>query len=192
LDATAATVRPEPGHSIEAGGTGGYPAPPPKPFPLRIRILKLDRREYRLMDRVKYDVSITNVSAQPVVLPWSPLPINRRDRPPSGYRHASFRFVVMKQNQPDAVVDGFVLYGAPTVAGSLKAVRPGETVVVRLPGIFSKSGYQDARNPILYPDSSLQVKIEFDLYSPEDERFTPTSYVFSDNTVPIAIVAVPR
>ena len=40
----------------------------------------------------------------------------------------------------DAVADIFVLYGAPTVDGSLHVVRPGETVVVRMAGIFTGSG----------------------------------------------------
>jgi hypothetical protein len=115
------------------------------------------------------------------------LPINRRDRPPSGYRHALFEFVVMKRNQPEAAVDRFVLYGAPTVAGSLKELRPGETVVVRLPCTLTRSGYQDARNPILYPDHSLQAKISLHMHSPEDERFTFNNYQVSENTVSLTV-----
>ena len=60
-----------------------------------------------------------------------------------------FEFIVKKDGYDDAVVDWFVLDGAPTVRGSLRDLRPDETVVVRLPAILSGSGYEDARNPVL-------------------------------------------
>jgi hypothetical protein len=49
-----------------------------------------------------------------------------QDRPSSarssGYLHALFEFIVIKRNQPDAVIDSFALYGSPTVTGSLQLV----------------------------------------------------------------------
>ena len=159
LDATSAKVEPEPGHTVEGGkGCGssvpGFPCAPPSASVLRVRLLGTGPRTHHQMERFGYDVSVTNISQQVVAFPWSPLPINRRDRPSAGYRHALFEFIVKKDGFEEAVVDMFVLYGAPTVVGSLKDIRPDETVVVRLPGILSGSGYEDARNPVLYPDGS--------------------------------------
>ena len=139
------------------------------------------------MSRIRYDVSITNVSQDAVVFPWSPLPINRRDRPPTGYRHALFELMLKKNDYDDAVADGFALYGAPTVAGSLRVVHPGETVVVRLPGIFSGSGYQDARNPVLYPDPDVRLKVGVTMFAPGDMRFEASHTEASENTLPIKI-----
>ena len=193
LDATKAVVRTEPGHTIESGGLfGSSPRTPERSYPLRVRLLKFDRRAYRQMDRIAYDVSIANISAVSIALPWSPSPISRRDRPASGYRHAIFEFIIVKSGQPDAVAHMFVLYGAPTVPRSLKELRPGERAIVRLPGTFSGSGFQDARNPILYPEANMRAKVGLSLYSPGDVRFNEFHEEFSENTLPIIIAAAPR
>jgi hypothetical protein len=92
------------------------------------------------MDKIRYDLRIANVSNEAVVIPWSAVVIHRRDRPEMGYRHAYFELLLKKDGYEEAVVDSFVLYGAPTVPGSLRALRPRETVVVRLPGILSGTG----------------------------------------------------
>ena len=200
LDATTAKVEPEAGHTLEFPGTSGcasgssggivstcQSAVQP-PYPLRVKLLKTDSREYRRMSRIRYDVSLTNVSRDAVVFPWSPLPINRRDRPPTGYRHALFELMLKKNGYDDAVADTFALYGAPTVAGSLRVVHPGETVVVRLPGIFSGSGYQDARNPVLYPDRDMRLKVGLSMFAPGDVRFEVFHTEPSDNALPIKIL----
>jgi hypothetical protein len=200
LDATKVEVRPEPGHSIEGGeplsincggsstGQFGCSSPVKKPSPLRVRLLKLDRGEYRRMDRIWYDVSITNVSDQRVTLPWSPVPINRRDRPATGYRHALVELTFKRPNHDDWVADRFVLYGAPTVDGSLRVVHPGETVVVRMAGIFSGSGYQDSRNPMLYPTPDLQIAVAISMFAPSDEMFRLSEIAYSENTLPIRMI----
>jgi hypothetical protein len=139
------------------------------------------------MDRIRYDVSITNTSDQPVTLPWSPVPINRRDRPPTGYRHAFVELMFERTGYDDWVADHFVLSGAPTVEGSLRIVHPGETVVVRMAGIFSGSGYQDARNPVLYPTPGLQIGVAISMFAPGDEMFRLSEDAPSENTLPITM-----
>lgn len=190
LDATKATVRPEPGHQVEVGGVflGPTRSLPEGWYPLQVRLLRLDRRGYRRMDRMEYELSITNLSTEAIVLPWSPLPINRRDRPASGYRHVIFEFMIVKPDQPEAVAHSFVLYGAPTVPGSLKELRPDETAVVRLPGILSGSGFVDARNPVLLPTTNMQAKVGMSVFAPGDRWFKDFHEEYSENTLPITIV----
>ena len=111
LDATTVDVNPKHSYIVEIGASG-VPSPPPREFPLRLEILRLDRLQYRRMDRIKYDVSIKNVSRDPVLFPWSPVPIFGRDRPASGYRHALFEFILARANQQDWSTDTFILSSA--------------------------------------------------------------------------------
>jgi hypothetical protein len=60
--------------------------------------------------------------------------------------------------------------------------------VVRLPGIFSGSGYQDARNPVLYPDRDMRLKVGVSMFAPGDVRFEVFHTEPSEHTLPIKIV----
>jgi hypothetical protein len=180
-------IKPEPGHSIEAGGASSADVPRSR-FPLQVRLLKKDRDGYRQMERITYDVQLTNVSLQPLIIPWSPQVIHKGDRPASGYRHALFELILAKPGRQDFVVDRFVLYGAPTVAGSLKELKPKEGAVVRLWGVFSGSGFQDASNPVLFPVPGLRLKVGFVMYAPGDSRFKFAPEEFSQNSLPIRLL----
>lgn len=85
----------------------------------------------------------------------------------------------------DSVAATFVLYGAPTVTGSLHVVDPEETVVVRLASIFSGSGYRDERNPVLYPNADWRLAVGVTIFAPEDEMLSQSEGAVSENTLPI-------
>jgi hypothetical protein len=59
---------------------------------------------------------------------------------------------------------------------------------VRLRGVFSGSGFRDARNPTLFPEPDMGTKVDLYIYAPDDERFSPFNHGDSENTVPIRIV----
>jgi hypothetical protein len=198
LDATKTVVRAEPGHTVESGGlrTGSYPAVPSQaapsvPYTFRVVLRRADQTTYRRMDRVKYDVTVKNVSDQPIMFPWSPTPINRRDRPAHGYRHAIFELIIARPANEDWVLDLFVLYGAPTVPGSLKRIEPGKSVTLRLPAVLTGSGFEDFRNPVLFPDPDSRLRVGMTVYAPDEKRFTDAHEEFSGNSVPITILAPP-
>jgi hypothetical protein len=187
LDASKVDVKSEPGHAVEFG-VSGFPPPPSGEFPLRLELLRLDHPQYRRLNCIKYDVSIKNLSRDPVLFPWSPAPINRRDRPASGYRHALFELLLVRTNQKDWSSDTFVLYGAPTVPGSLKELKPDESVTIRLSAALSGNGPQDLSNPILHPAAGLRAKVGLCIYSPDDERFRFFHEEFSTDTLPIKVL----
>src|ERR1700752_4029771 len=155
VDGTTATLSPEPGHGAEVGPCGSGEPRRQAPFPLQLELLRTDRRTYRRMERVAVDVRIKNISTEPIVFPSSPTPIARGDRPPSGYRHAGFDFVLLDPNRAKFATDLFVLYGSPPRTGSLIRLEPGKSMTFRLPAMLSGNGYQDERNPILYPAPGL-------------------------------------
>src|SRR6186997_1116168 len=92
------------------GASGGR-----EPFPVGLQLLSTDRGTYRRMETLVYDLRVVNTSKTPVVLPWSPHPIRRVDRPPMGYRHAMIELI---DQGSDQVLGFFVLYGAPNVPNS--------------------------------------------------------------------------
>jgi hypothetical protein len=141
------------------------------------------------MDTIRYDVGIINVSDEVIVIPWSAVVINRRDRPAAGYRHALFELTLKKDGyEEEFVVATFVLYGAPTVRNSLRVVRPGETVVVRLSGILSGNGYQDGRNPVLYPAPTMPLRVGIIVFAPGDPLFERFHAEVSENALPLTIL----
>jgi hypothetical protein len=186
LDVTTATVSPEPGHGVEVGPCGSEDFARHVPYPLQLQLLRTDRRTYRRMERLAVDVRIKNVSSEAVLFPSSPTPIARRDRPLSGYRHAGFEFVLIDAKRGKSAIDLFVLYGSPAIPASLIRLEPGESITFRLPGMLSTSGYQDERNPILYPAPGLQIATEMWLFAPDEERFR-CRFDRSANSLPIAI-----
>ena len=98
-----------------------------------------------------------------------------------------FEFVIVRANQPDWAVDTFVLYGSPTVAGSVRELLPGEAVTVRLAAVLSGSGYQDDRNPILHPAAGADARVGMVVYAPDDERFR-MFHQASSETLALSIV----
>ena len=187
LDVTTATVSTEPGHTVEAGPCGGGDfTRRHAPYPLQLQLLGTDRRTYRRMERVAVDVRIKNVSSEAVLVPSSPRPIARRDRPLSGYRHAGLEFVLIDAKGEKFSTDTFVLYGSPAIADSLVRLEPGESITFRLPAMLSGNGYQDERNPILYPAPGMRIATEMWLFAPDEERFR-CRFASSANSLPIAI-----
>jgi hypothetical protein len=107
-------------------------SPRPAP-PMRAEILRLDRTRYRPLDPIVYDVKITNISSQHLLLPISPLSIARRDRPASGYRSMLFTLLLVTSEGRELRVATFGVYGAPTKSRTLRTLDAGDSVTFRIP-----------------------------------------------------------
>jgi hypothetical protein len=188
LDATKPIVLLNPGQEDEPSGVwfSSQPMPEQNLHHFRIRLLKLDRSEYRQMEKVVYDVAVKNITNRALIIPWSPNPIARRDQPVPGYRIATFYLRLIAENYPDYVGDFFRLYGSSDIPGSLKRIRPGEEVVFRLPAVLSGNGLQVKTNPILNPPADLYASVEFELLA-RDDSLPFLHEPRSENSLPIKI-----
>jgi hypothetical protein len=165
--------------------TSGKPAS--SQVPLRVRLLKTDRKAYRRMEMVSYDVSLENISKNPVVIPWSP------DRFGDGpLARASARlvlaFVLTRRDGTDALIEGVALYGTPDLPGSLKTLAPGERVVIRAPAHLTGDLLpQDATSPILNPSVEVRAKATVLFDAPGDPLSKSFGAHGSENTLPFRI-----
>jgi hypothetical protein len=187
LDVTHAVVRVEPGHSLEAG-TSSWPPAPHRPFPLRVELVRIEPRLYRTMEVIVYDVRLENVSTTPVVIPWSPVPIMRRDRPSAGYRHAMIALSLSAGEQHGVYADAFVLYGAPTVPHSLKCLMPGERATIRLPATIARMQRLDVTDETPRMPIEISARAEVSVYAPNDPAFALTEHETSFNTRPLSFL----
>lgn len=188
LDATKPIIPLQPGQESEPNGVW-FPLKPTVEQSLdrfiKLRLVKLNRSEYRRMERVVYEVAIENITNRTILIPWSPNPIARRERPIPGYRTAVFYLQLVAENYLDFIVGSFSLYGAPDIPNSLKRLPPGDKVVVRLPATLTGNGLHDKTNPVLNPPSDLRASVELELYARDDS--TPFLHGNSENTLPIRI-----
>ena len=162
--------------AVMLGASGGH-----EPFPVRLQLLATDRGTYRRMETLVYDLRLVNTSKTPVVLPWSPHPIRRVDRPPMGYRHAMIELV----DQASGSLGSFVLYGSPNVPNSLKRLAPGESVVVRVPAVLSRVG--DGAHAGVGAPAELKLQVKVSVYAPDDPLFRGYHSGRSDNALSVRI-----
>ena len=120
--------------TINVGGGSGTRVPD---LPIRITLLSLDKRSYKLGDESVFDVALENISKEAVQIPWSPdssigSPFN--DSSPPGNLLAVISLVVGNKTLGEYQASTYGLYGSRTVPGSLKTLQPGQRVRIRVPG----------------------------------------------------------
>ena len=133
-------------------------------LPLRLSLTALDRGAYRLGDDAVYEVTIENVGAGIVRLPWTAdnQPFRRTV---TGARVATVSLVIDDPELATYVIALQAFYGADSVAGSVLDLQPGHKVRVRAGGPWSLPlKGQSAR---LLTNPSLPVRARLDVYAPE-------------------------
>jgi hypothetical protein len=164
LELTDALVHDETGKSIAASiqrTTLGQP-------PLRVRLERTDRREYRIKDRIQYEISVENISSVPIVIPWSPTLVGTRELP-ANYRHVSLDFVLIGVRQREWTLYRTVgVYGSSEIPGSLKTLKPGERVFIHVPAELNTVFPQDPANPVTHPWVGTRAKAGVRFDAPDD------------------------
>jgi hypothetical protein len=149
--------------------------------PIRIELLRTDRRTYFQKEVVVYDVRITSISSTTIAIPWA------RSRTFDGPYGAVISLIATARGMPDFVLGSVSLLGSPSVPGSLLPLAPGHSAVVRLPAILSGYGPQDDGNPVLHPRPGVHVRAGVLIETPGAAPFAAPSTLRSREALPIPL-----
>lgn len=154
-----------------------------------VTLVSMDRMTYEVGDEFVYEVLITNAGEEPVQLPWSPdplafkaaltkqFPTEARAVIPGFQRATLFVDVRDSTGRLHRVVNATPLYGGSGVAGSLQALSPGESALVRVPSRWVFLASSDT-SPLTSVDvSPVTVRLFYKGYRP----------IISRNSLPITL-----
>lgn len=141
--------------------TSGGRAGQRKPVALKLTLLDVDRTDYTVGDPIEYRVLLENQGQEPVPLPWSPDPgpfLALPTRAQGGVVLGSLFLEVRKLGSEVrlAWLDPQLLYGAPSVPGSIETLAPGEQALIRVPGVWRTTGPERERI-LRAPQGTVQV-----------------------------------
>ena len=141
-------------------GPGGLALPthvegPMSPFTFSVRLARLDRGTYASRDPFVYELELRNIGGTPVQFPWS-VDASLFDMRVAGGTVAVVSLIDADNKSPKRTITGFMLFGAPSVPGSLETIDPGELVRIRVP-----SDWMDATEHVV----QLRARVIFSLNS---------------------------
>jgi hypothetical protein len=99
-------------------------------FPFEITLELPERTEYAIGDRIAFDVTLKNISGRPVAVPWSVDGAGFAAATPGARRMV----LALEFDHPVMGRQTFAwqtLFGASSVADTLRLIQPGETMLVR-------------------------------------------------------------
>ncbi len=137
-----------------------------KSAPLKITLQALDKRNYHFGDQVTYEVTLENITTSVLTIPWSPDPSKvGLDGPvnPPVYFEASLSLVAEDETAGPQFIDSHRIFGAPSVPGSLKIVRPREKVRIRAAGSWQFTDSSVARRVLAKSPFTVKVRANFRL-----------------------------
>jgi hypothetical protein len=156
-------------------------------FPIRVRLLRTDRKQYRRMEVAIYDVSFENVSKSPVVIPWAAESATSPPPGTPGEQWLTVEFVLTRGNGADAPLRGIPLHGAPAFPGTLRTLAPGERVIIRASArLNSESSTDDVTNAML--SGSINVRAKVLVMFGRGAGTSPARVLASENTLAFRIV----
>jgi hypothetical protein len=145
--------------------------------PLKLTLLNCDKLNYQLGDRVIYDVMLENVGDKTYVIPWSPdweKVEGNAEEPPPGYLAAYLTLAIHDDTWGEMSMNGVALYGSKLLRGSLKSLRPGETVRIRAFSRWEFTEGEVARKVLTKLPSAFRVEARF-------------SFMYSNTSIPLVI-----
>jgi hypothetical protein len=139
LDLTKARVSLSEKTSGSGRGRGVGPGGPltpeaPKVPPLKVTLLGLDKRSYQIGDEAIFEIKIENVTKNPIVVPWSADhgKVNPdENRTPPNYLVSGVSLTFRDGVDGELIFGGEGIYGSGLVPGSLKTLKPGQSVRIR-------------------------------------------------------------
>jgi hypothetical protein len=111
--------------------------------PLRLRILSLDRLNYRYGEPFVVDLVVENIGKTDVALPWSPSPANVSTAPDAPLQSISLALYAEAAPGLTLRMELPHLYGAAFDQNSLNILRPGDSAEIVASGTFEGQSAQE-------------------------------------------------
>jgi hypothetical protein len=152
--------------------TVGHTRRQPGADPFKITLLSINKRNYQLGDEVIYDILLENVAKNAVTIPWSPdQDAVRPDENilPPGSLESFISLVVTDDASGHQAVASHPIYGSELVSGSLKILRPGHSVRIRVPGQFVILDTEAAKGMLAKSPLKIEVRARFAIFNTQYE-----------------------
>lgn len=120
---------------------------------LEITLSPFEGHRYAPGERFAYEVRLENVTEQPFFVPWEPdwrkIYSVRVKRPPPGFIQADLSFgAVDPDSGEESTMATSSLFGSSLVSGSVKELRPGDSVRIRAPASWRLPAPRKRKLPI--------------------------------------------
>jgi hypothetical protein len=189
LDLTKVVVNSKPGHTIAMGAVSSEDDLNAAPvLPLAVTLVGVDKPTYSINESFVYEMRLTNNSGEAVWLPVSGQPIYRQgEQYLKGYRHIHIEFAILDVNGKDTVADRYTLYGAKEVRGSLRLLKPGRCVALRVPGYLQIYSNQQRLELLEKSATNFMAHTLVYMFDPRDPVYRRSTSPRRSNTVPMTI-----
>jgi hypothetical protein len=151
------------------GGTGSKPSP----LPLKVVLERLDKQQYELGNQFMYEISIENVGAKSLQIPWEP------DREEALNHSADLDvlslWLQIDELGNDAIFGVEEIYGAKSQPKTFKTLAPGGKLRFRADGIWFVGDQSTAGtfSRILPNKLNVRAHVKLDSYPIATTRFRP-------------------
>jgi hypothetical protein len=129
-----------------------------KPLTIKITLLSIDQTSYTLGDPATFEVSLENIGPGSLTIPWgAPIDLERID--PGPEEPPGFLTATIKLSSNGYDIASSVVYGSRLSPKSLRSLKPGERVRVR---VHSKiSNLEESLLDKLPADVDLKARFDF-------------------------------
>jgi hypothetical protein len=103
-------------------------------LPLELRLVRMDRGDYVLGTALIYEISVRNVGQAPIDFPWS-LDLVALEVAPRRVEAFIDLHPIAGSKWERRSFGSIQLQGSPEVPGSIQILQPGETALIRIPGV---------------------------------------------------------
>ena len=164
---------------------------PPRPLPIKVTLLRLDKESYRWGEALVLDVRVENTGDKPVAFPWT---IDSRLSNPGKSAPNSLLVALLRplcqrdqtgQNEDltNGVMPSVVLYGITDAPSTFITLQPGATARIRMP---SKISVQTDKLPHFPFEMVVGARLSFNR-GPLVDHYLPS---VSANSVTINVEAM--
>ncbi|MBS1808012.1 MAG: hypothetical protein JST84_07455 [Acidobacteria bacterium] len=165
------------------GGLSGGSNETNTPIPFKITMLDIDKDSYNIGDKLVYSILLENTSKTVITIPWSPAPLSTQ--PHKNDVTAIISLVIRDDQFGNQFIGAEKIYGYHNASTSLKRLRPGQQVRIRLPGNWWFTDSRVYQKVIKALPQRYAVRVAINIFDNNGNALT--SPIFSNNSETIEL-----